>query len=117
MVALKSVDLQNMFNHGLLCLILLVPAFAILKENKRYTPSWYQYEDLDYNDLLKKDIKFNPVPGMTVSGPCEWETKVTRMENRIPRKISEVYCRESGAPCGDNPTFKVCMNDIDKLSN
>ena len=90
---------------------------SILKNEKSqnggkssYTPTWYQYEDEDYMDLLKKDIKFNPMPGMTVSGPCTWETKVTRMENRIPRRISEVFCREGGAPCGDSPTFKVSQS-------
>ena len=93
-------------------LLAISAALAILKDEKsqkKYTPTWYQYEDEDYMDLLKKDIKFNPMPGMTVSGPCTWETKVTRMENRIPRRISEVFCRESGAPCGDSPTFKVSL--------
>jgi len=100
--------------HFFVLLAISAATFAsILKNEKRqnggkssYTPTWYQYEDEDYMDLLKKDIKFNPMPGMTVSGPCTWETKVTRMENRIPRRISEVFCREGGAPCGDSPTFK-----------
>ena len=100
--------LSHSFHFCLLLAMIPMAALAIFhNDEKSYTPTWYQYEDEDYVDLLKKDIKFNPMPGMTVSGPCTWETKVTRMENRIPRKISEVYCRESGAPCGDAPTFKV----------
>ena len=100
-------------------LLAISATLAILKDEKsqkKYTPTWYQYEDEDYMDLLKKDIKFNPMPGMTVSGPCTWETKVTRMENRIPRRISEVFCRESGAPCGDSPTFKVNFKHSSKNS-
>ena len=106
---LSSSRHQNMLSLGFSYFFLLVPVLALLDESSHYTPSWYQYEDEDYLDMLKKDIKFHPVPGMTVSGPCTWEAKVTRMENRIPRKISEVYCRESGAPCGDTPTFKVSL--------
>lgn len=104
--------------HFFVLLAISAATFASILKNEKsqnggkssYTPTWYQYEDEDYMDLLKKDIKFNPMPGMTVSGPCTWETKVTRMENRIPRRISEVFCREGGAPCGDSPTFKVSQS-------
>ena len=54
------------------------------------------------------ELRFNPLPGITLSGPCQWEINVTRREDRIPQVISEVLCRGSHhATCDSNPLFKV----------
>ena len=55
-------------------------------------------------------LHFKPLQEMSVTGPCDWEIRVTSMEDRIPRRISEIYCRNQRSICAGNPFYQVNLN-------
>ena len=65
------------------------------------------------NMTLSQGIKFPVSDEMIAYAPCTWELRVSNMENRIPKTITEIICIERGAACADSSTFKV----INKRAN
>ena len=59
------------------------------------------------NMTLSQGIKFPVSDEMIAYAPCTWELRVSNMENRIPKTITEIICIERGAACADSSTFKV----------
>lgn len=62
---------------------------------------------LHQNMTLTRGIKFPVSDELIAYAPCTWELRVSSMENRIPKTITEINCIDSGALCADSSTFKV----------
>ena len=56
----------------------------------------------------KNDRDFEPLSGITVKGPCQWEIQTSYNPTRIPTQITEVICTGTGISCEQNhPMYQV----------
>ena len=56
----------------------------------------------------KNDRDFEPLSGITVKGPCQWEIQTSYNPTRIPTQITEVICTGTGTSCEQNhPMYQV----------
>ena len=61
----------------------------------------------------KNDRDFEPLSGITVKGPCQWEIQTSYNPTRIPTQITEVICTGTGTSCEQNhPMYQVLSNFI-----
>ena len=56
----------------------------------------------------KNDRDFEPLSGIMVKGPCQWEIQTSYNPTRIPTQITEVICTGTGTSCEQNhPMYQV----------
>ena len=114
--------LKNLTNFGFLAVTVASAQYAggYPNEHNFYQGlDWSPESGLYGSDLSTKrssdesessdtnESQFMPMPGMLVAGSCQWDVRISKMTNRIPERIVEIYCRNQQNSCDNNLFYKV----------